>query len=297
MSTVVARIRGGLGNQLFCYAAARRLALANGADLALDTVSGFARDWRYRRRCQLQRFAIPARAATPAERLEPCERARRALQKWRARLCPFERRRYLEEKSFGFDPRLLSRKIAGTVILDGLWQSEAYFRDVADTIRRDLRMAPPDDPENRRWTDTIRAAGQAVGVHVRWFEPPGGPAPHNAPPAYYRRALAWIAQRVAAPRFFVFSDDPAAAGALLAAAGTRADVIAHNRGDALAWADFWLLRQCRHFIIANSTFGWWGAWLGEAPDKQVVCPALTLPPGSLTVWNAPGQIPEPWTQL
>src|SRR6267154_4898422 len=78
---VIARMRGGLGNQLFCYAAARRLALVNDAELVIDDVTGFARDRQYRRRYALDRFRIAARKATPAERLEPFERYRRGLMK------------------------------------------------------------------------------------------------------------------------------------------------------------------------------------------------------------------------
>lgn len=82
MSQVVVRIMGGLGNQLFCYSAARRLAVANGAELVLDDVSGFTRDRRYRRRFMLQQFGIPCRHATAAERLEPLARYRRGLARW-----------------------------------------------------------------------------------------------------------------------------------------------------------------------------------------------------------------------
>ena len=74
---VIVRIKGGLRNQLFCYAAARRLALVNNAELVIDDVTGFARDRQYRHQYALDHFHIPVRKATPAERLEPFERYRR----------------------------------------------------------------------------------------------------------------------------------------------------------------------------------------------------------------------------
>lgn len=82
MSKLIARIKGGLGNQLFCYAEARRLALVNNAELVIDDVTGFVRDRQYRRQYALARFHIPARKATPAERMEPFERYRRGLAKF-----------------------------------------------------------------------------------------------------------------------------------------------------------------------------------------------------------------------
>ena len=84
-SKLIARIKGGLGNQLFCYAAARRLALVNNAELVIDDVTGFVRDRQYRRQYALDRFQIPARKATPAERMEPFERYRRGVAKFVAR--------------------------------------------------------------------------------------------------------------------------------------------------------------------------------------------------------------------
>ena len=77
--TVIPRILGGLGNQLFVYAAARRLALVNNAELAIDDVSGFRYDTQYNRHYQLDHFTIPCRKATSAECLESFSRIRRKL--------------------------------------------------------------------------------------------------------------------------------------------------------------------------------------------------------------------------
>jgi len=74
VTKIISRIKGGLGNQLFCYAAARRLALANNAELIIDDVTGFSRDHEYRRQYALENFQIPARKATPSERLAPFDR-------------------------------------------------------------------------------------------------------------------------------------------------------------------------------------------------------------------------------
>lgn len=288
---VVSRVLGGLGNQLFCYAAARRLALVNGAELALDDVTGFVRERQYRRCYALDRFRIAARKATPAERLEPFERYRRGIAKWLSRRKPFAERRYLEQEGIDFDERLLAMKVTGTLYLDGLWQSEGYFKDVEQTIRDDLRIIPPTDAFNQRTAREIRGS-HAVAVHVRWFDAPGRAGPYTLSADYYRRAIALMEGKVEAPRYFLFSDDPDAARARLALPEGRVTLVSHNRGDENGYADLWLMSLCRHFITANSTFSWWGAWLGGGTGKVVVTPALKIE--GRAAWGFKGLIPGNW---
>ena len=152
---IITRVKGGLGNQLFCYAAARRLAWINNAELVIDDITGFARDRLYYRRYMLDHFNISARKATPFERLEPFERYRRGFMKWLSRRKPFAQRGYLEQEGQEFDQRLLVLKVNGLLYLDGLWQSEGYFVDMEQTIRDDLRIASPPDALNQRMGDEI----------------------------------------------------------------------------------------------------------------------------------------------
>lgn len=140
---IIPRIFGGLGNQLFCYAAARRLALVNNAELVIDDVSGFAYDIDYQRQYQLDHFNIPCRKATAAERMEPFSQVRRVLKrKWNLRR-PFAQRTYIQQEGIDFDSRLLNVKPVGKVFMEGYWQSEDYFKDVASTLRQELQITPP----------------------------------------------------------------------------------------------------------------------------------------------------------
>jgi len=155
---VISRVFGGLGNQPFIYAAARRLALANNAELVIDATSGFVYDYEYQRHYQLDHFNIPCRKATAAERLEPLARARRHLKRrWNLRR-PFEKRSYLQQEGIDFDPRLLSLRPKGRLYLEGYWQSEGYFKDVEQQIRDDLRITPPSDLQNQQMAQRIRNA-------------------------------------------------------------------------------------------------------------------------------------------
>ncbi len=294
---VIVRLIGGLGNQLFCYAAARRLALVNDAELVIDDVSGFSRDFAYERRYALEPFHISARKATPTERFEPLGRYRRRLAKFVASGRQFLKRKYVAQEGIEFDPRLLEFKVEGTVYLDGYWQSERYFKDVEDVIREDLRIIPPGDRINREMSEKIRSSN-AVGVHVRRFgktEVGGAASEYNLDSDYYSRAAQWITARVESPHFFMFSDDPDTARKLMNIPEDVVTCVDHNRGEENAYADLWLLTQCKHFIIANSTFSWWGAWLSLFNSKRVVAPALKT--GGMAAWGFKGLIPNKWLVL
>ena len=174
MGKIVVLIKGGLGNQMFCYAAARRLALVNSAELVLDDITCFARDRQYRRKYALNHFHIQARTATPAERLEPFGRYRRKVARVLSRSRLFHRRRYVEQQGTDFDVRLLDFTVKGTIYLDGYWQSEHYFKDMEQIIREDLEIIQPTDMKNQRMAEEIRGS-HAVALHVRWFDPPKQP--------------------------------------------------------------------------------------------------------------------------
>ncbi|MFM1896556.1 MAG: hypothetical protein RLZZ385_1630 [Pseudomonadota bacterium] len=293
MAKVIARLMGGLGNQLFIYSAARRLALHNAAELVLDDVSGFARDTLYRRRCELQHFAIAGRFATSRERLEPLPRLRRAWRLLNENRKPFARRRHIVQQGVDFVPDLLQLKVPGTLYLEGYWQSEGYFADVADTIRGDLRILPPQDTANLEMAQRIRHCPQPVAVHLRYFLGDAVDHDQHAPPDYYRRALALLEQHIADSHYFVFSDRPDLVQAAELFPAGRFTVVDHNQGHDLAYADLWLMTLCRHFIIANSTFSWWGAWLPSHSNKIVIAPGIERREG-VAWWGFKGLIPHGW---
>ncbi len=291
---VISRIKGGLGNQLFCYAAARRLSLANNAELVIDDVSGFVRDYAYQREYQLDHFNIPCRKAAACERLEPFSRVRRMLKrKWNQRL-PFSQRAYMQQEGVDFDPRLLRVKPHGTVYLEGYWQSEDYFRDVVATIRQDLQIKPPTDATNLAMAAQIQRC-TAVAVHVRFFDEPQASGSNNAPGDYYIRAVKKMDSLVPDAHYFVFSDRSEAARACIPLSDGRLTLVSHNQGDAVAYADLWLMSQCKHFVIANSTFSWWGAWLAARSDKQVIAPRFGVNHRFVTTqWTSQRLLPDEW---
>lgn len=295
MNKVIVRVKGGLGNQLWCFAAARRLAMANDAELVLDDVTGFARDALYRRQYSLRPFRIPARLATPAERLEPFERARRFVHKQWSRRQPFAIRSYLEQEQLDFDERLLARRVEGTLRLDGLWMGEGYLQGSEEVIRRELEIDGASFPARAvQMARRIRAA-DSVAIHVRWFDSPGQSSAFNAGARYYGAAIARIRSAIERPHFFVFSDRPDAAAALLGLAPQDSTVVDLGLAETDAYVDLWLMSQCRHFIIANSTFSWWAAWLGEREPNLTIAPRLAI--DGKTAWGFKGLLPDRWLTL
>jgi hypothetical protein len=292
---IIARLFGGLGNQLFIYAAARRLALVNDTEVVLDDVSGFTHDVVYQRQYQLDHFSIPCRKATALERLEPFGRLRRkVLRNWNQRK-PFEARAYLLQDGIDFDPSLLQFKPRGKVYMEGYWQSEKYFKDVEGTIRQDLEIKPPTDSANLDMADQIRSS-LAVALHVRFFDEPYAEGINNAPGDYYIRAIETMERLVPLAHYFIFSDQPEAARARIPLPDARVTLVSHNQGDEHAYADLWLMTLCQHFVIANSTFSWWGAWLANNPSKQVIAPGFEMREGKMW-WGFDGLLPDQWIKL
>lgn len=265
---VIAAIKGGLGNQMFCYAAARALALRTNRELLLDTRTGFQRDG-YGRAYRLDRFPITAREAPPdlclgGDFRSPRHRFARAV----ARFLPPNRRAYLAENRDAGPEQLTSLKpTRPRIYLNGYWQNDACFADHAQTIRRELAPPPPTDPENRSLAARIAAESAPVFLHVRRvrYSP-------RLDAAYYRSAIARLRSALGTPRFFLFGDDPDWARDQLDLAPEEREVVTHNADNELA--DLFLMSRCRHAIAANSSFSWWGAWLiGKSPDSQILFPA------------------------
>jgi len=276
---VTVGIGGGLGNQLFQYAAGRRLALANGVPLVIDHLSGFARDF-YQRRYLLDRFAIQGETIDPrASFVSVAGRVRRRALVWRNRSRPFADRSYLLEDDLKFYPELISLKVTQPIYLEGYWQHERYFSDIAHLLRDELTPHGGHDAQNLAMAQRIDAV-ESVCLHVRRLH--GVPGTKDAKPlaqvsawhhldaSYFPRALELMARKIAKPHFFVFADYPDWAREHIHTTHPI-EFVTHN-GPEADTEDFWLMGRCRHFIISNSTFSWWAAWLARNPEKVVIAP-------------------------
>lgn len=283
------RLVGGLGNQLFQYACARALSLRLGAEVVLDLreLSRGAAHAVY----GLHHFAVRARIGTPDE-LPPARSRILPYALWRTGLV---RPRFLRERGLGLNPAVLSA-LDGTY-LHGYFQSEGYFRDAREVIRTELEIIAPPSTENRIWIDRIGADERAVSLHVRrgdYAADSKGQAVHGTCDAtYYARAVEALRARAGIlPRLYVFSDDPAWARDHLDL-GAETVVLDHNPPSA-AVEDLRLMGLCRHHVIANSSFSWWGAWRNPSPDKVVVAPERWFADPAL---HNPDICPDDWLRV
>lgn len=289
---ILVRLLGGLGNQMFQYAAGLALAGRLDTELRLD-ISWFADSAV--RRYSLDALAISARPATAPELLRfgvsrPGLVARGLSALGLRRLVGI--RGHVKEPAFQYWPGF--RGLGDGSYLDGYWQSERYFEDIGDTIRREFTVREAPDPENRRALDAIRAC-EAVALHVRrgdYATSPDTNRVHGTTPVeYYHAAGQRIRALTADPVFFVFSDDH-----VWARENLRFDAplvyLTHNAADRDV-EDLRLMSACRHHIIANSTFSWWGAWLAQPEGQRVIAPRRWFNVGMDTRDLIPGR----WERL
>ncbi|HEY0835736.1 MAG TPA: alpha-1,2-fucosyltransferase [Azospirillum sp.] len=291
------RMLGGLGNQLFQYAAGLAAARRWGAELALDLTSGDRGSARHPRRFMLDAFGIAAPHYAP-------DGMERLLWKLRTSRAPRLRRlvslaradrsvtHFDELRVHSADRRLDGPPPRGVVSMVGYRQCAAYAAACEDVLRQELTFRHPPDGANTSMLDRIRGEPAAVSVHIRrgdYLQLSGSPV---LDPAYYRDAVRAIAARVANPRFFVFSDTPAWAREALPL--DHPTVIVDGNGEDAAVEDLRLMAACRHHIIANSSFSWWAPWLAPPADRIVVAPKYWMMTPDT---HYPELFPPSWTIL
>ena len=176
----------------------------------------------------------------------------------------------------------------------GFYQSERFFKDVDGEVRQafafDLNKA---NAESQTLARQIKENPHAVSLHVRrgdYMEPKFYKRYGTVcSQAYFQRAVEMMLAQVPQAHFYIFSDDVEWVQQNLRL--PRATVVSCNRG-ADSWQDMMLMSLCRHNIICNSTFSWWGAWLNANPEKRVIAPSRWLADVDM-----PYIIPETWIKV
>lgn len=263
-SAVIAIVKGGLGNQLFIYAAARALALRTSRTLYLDATRGYTKD-DYGRSYRLDRFPnLKAQPMPEAWRIAPTlKHPRHKIIRALNKLLPRDQRTYFGEQRNTPPTQLTALHPRRTrIALLGYWQNEAYFADHAATIRAELAPPAPVDEKNRALGEKF-AATESVFLHfrrVRYWNLLGRD--------YYQAAIDAARARLSQPHFVLFGDDLDWPQQNLDFRGASVVLGTHNANDELA--DLWLMSRCRHAVVANSSFSWWGAWLGDTAAARLV---------------------------
>jgi len=270
---IIVKLTGGLGNQMFQYAAGCRLAQRHDVRLKLD-LSNFAATapGDTPRNYALNVFQLEPHLAEQQEIADLCRPAVKLATKLAEKILPLGMRTYYKERQFNFDPDFI--RLGSNVCLEGFWQSEKYFSDISETIQQDFALRQQLEGRNLELSVQIRST-ESVSIHVRrgdYVSNPSTGSYHGiCPLIYYRLAVEYIAQKKNNINLFIFSDDPAwVRGNLQLHYPTT--LVDHN-GESNACEDLRLMSLCRYNIIANSSFSWWGAWLNRNPGKLVVAPA------------------------
>ena len=152
----------------------------------------------------------------------------------------------------------------------GCWLSEDYFKSFSDKIRDIYHFKNIDEKTHESGLEM--ASDNTVSLHVRRGDYLKFPRYYVCDEQYYKDAIELIKSKVENPLFFVFSDDTPWASQMMERFKLKYKVIDFNKG-IRSYQDMFLMSKCRHHIIANSTFSWWGAWLDPRPDKIVVAPS------------------------
>lgn len=270
---VIINLIGGLGNQMFQYAAGRALSLKRGDPLRLD-ISGFS-NYGLHQGFELERiFNCTAEIANETDvrgilGWQSSPLIRRVVS--RSSMSAFRRKSFVVEPHFHYWHGI--NNVPCDWYLSGYWQSEKYFSDVAEQIRRDFFFRLPLENENSKLANKINQVN-AVSLHVRRGDYANNPvttATHGLCTIdYYRAAIEHVAERVRQPYFFIFSDD-----ITWVKNNLKMDFQHHyvdNNNGAESYNDMRLMSMCNHHVIANSSFSWWGAWLNEDSEKIVIAP-------------------------
>jgi hypothetical protein len=292
---IIINLKGGLGNQMFQYAVGRNLAVIHGTELKLDTSFLLKRNNEAitYRDYELSIFNIAENFASSDEIGEVKNFWNKALLK----IIPsYKNNPYVKEKHFHFDPHVLKRK--DNCYLDGHWISERYFEGIKSIIRNEFSFKL-DVIESARDLKFKIQNSNAICIQIR-----RGDYVTNADVSkvhgvtsltYFSKAIDLIKTNVENPVFFIFSDDIDWCIENFKDLKSAYFVEKILAGASVSNSDYLqLMKECKYFIISNSTFGWWGAWLGDYRNKIVIAPKAWLNVDSIITKDV---YPSEWIKI
>ena len=286
------RVTGGLGNQMFQYACAKSLQLKYGVSVKLDIQQC---QWHARRGYELDKFSISLPIAgikdispfcsesLPANRLMILDGLAKKAQEHNSYRILF--RKILKMNMLHPDKHVFHEDHDNInaihslnlpenlpAYIDGYWQNAEYFRHFDDVIRQEFSLSVLLSDSVKALHEKICQHHCVISVHIRRGDYLSRKVSNMfkvLPMDYYRSAMDRLSQFYENSVFILFSDDPEWVKKQFAYLPYKYEIVDGNHQ---GYEDLYLMSQCQHHIIANSTFSWWGAWLGIAPNKQVIAP-------------------------
>lgn len=269
---IVVKLIGGLGNQMFQYAAGRSLAIHHNTNLLLNKISleEEPKGVFTKRNYELGCFGLEQSFATQEDLDYFSGNSSGKFKRTLDRIFPgIKRKVTLYESGHIFHSNFFS--MPADTCLVGFWQSEKYFKKYEDQIRKDFTLLSPVPSSLHELHSRVKSTN-SISLHVRrgdYVSLKTAADFHGTPGlSYYEKAIEYIRKEQDAGEIFVFSDDLDWCRHNLSF-DLPVTFVQQNNGP--EW-DMFLMSQSKHNIIANSSYSWWGAWLNQNPGKIVILP-------------------------
>jgi Glycosyl transferase family 11 len=275
---IIIQTEGGLGNQMFQYALG--MAFAEKGILVKMDISRFEEQFGHNG-YELERvFGMNAMycSATERELVKRISKVKHLLFK-----TPYKEK---NEWQWQYHHEVLKLQSG---FLKGYWQSWKYFAAAELQVKQTFRFPALQDEQNKA-TEQKMVSTNSVSIHIRRGDYLNSNVNCSLPVSYYHEAIAFINKNISNPFYFVFSDDIDWAKENIQE--QQVEFIGWNKGDN-SYADMQLMSLCKHNIIANSSFSWWGAWLNKNANKTVIAPTPWMPSHT----KGKDIIPDNWIQL
>lgn len=286
---VIIKIKGGLGNQMFQYAFYLNLKNRgtdvkmdiSGLDLYLDSF-GRGDIW--------DAFCVNRDFASANEIQELLKNENKIINKLQMKIFKYSNTHYVQRNPFYFNTDIFNMD---NIYLDGYWQNEKYFIGYREKILNHFKIKKELSNDNKLYLDMINSSQQSVSLHIRlgdYLEKTNKKIYGDiCTPEYYKKAVKYFEKTYKNPVFFIFSNDVKNIKPFM---DSKKYILVNCNNEKNAWADLYLMSKCKHNIIANSTFSWWGAWLNQNEKKTVMAPSKMM-----NTIHADDIYPDSWIKI
>lgn len=288
---IITRLKGGLGNQLFQYAAGLMLAKKFNEELKLD-VSGFEHPSHMNsdtpRTYQLKAFAISGGVASKEEAMNARNPYGILSRLWRF----FNQRILKRNVYFDYHPDFFNTYHG---YVEGYFQSEKNFKEIENLVRKEFELKKEFESSLFLKEKEGILGKNCISVHIRrgdYVKDSKTQNFHgNCSKEYYEKGMECIQSKVESPTFCFFSDDIEWTKKEF---GEKEQYVFISNPELEDYEEMMLMSLCKHHIIANSSFSWWGAWLNQNPNKIVITPQKWL---QVEPDPQPNILPESWIRM
>ncbi|MEL6718065.1 MAG: alpha-1,2-fucosyltransferase [Bacteroidota bacterium] len=271
---IVVRLKGGMGNQMFQYAFGKRMASVLNTELRLDlsALLDRSKEGIVFRDFDLDIFDLEPKFLTSPKLLRTLYKSKSSAVAKQMKRRSISGKQYIEEAHFHVMEELIQNPI-NNALYNGWWQSERYFEEVKDILRKEFAFKDAILPISENLFNQIKNTN-AVCLNVRRTDFLTNDTLNATNLAYFQNASQYMIQNLENPHFYVFSDDLMWCEKNIEIEGYPVIYVQHDMKGRKFGNYLQLMKNCKHFIIPNSSFAWWATWLNENPDKIVIAPKM-----------------------